>query len=180
MERKNLTGRSAFQIAGCEVRNRDGHARSCVSESALHILHRGSVCRFSRDDYERRPTRSAKGLAPRPGGKKSRPPHPCIGAHEQNIGIPPSPAVLKRVIEDDDIHALRDCLTDPAHAIGNRDDGDSLVESLVHDCLVTPVTAKDDRWSGAFLQESASEPRGNGRLAGCLLYTSDAADDLLC
>ena len=53
--------------------------------------------------------------------------------------------MLERVVEDDDIYAPCDRFTDPAHAIGSSDDGDSLVQSLVHDDLVAAVTPEHDR-----------------------------------
>jgi hypothetical protein len=72
--------------------------------------------------------------------------------------------MLECVVEDHDIHALGDRLSDPAHAIGGRDDGDSLVQSLVHENLVATVAAQYDRRRRPHLGESPREPRGDGRL----------------
>jgi hypothetical protein len=166
VERKSLTGCSASQLARREVRDSDRHARSDVRKRATHVRHRGSVGRLSCDDHERRSARRSKWLAPRAGWKQSWLPQPRVRVHQQNIGIPAGATVLKGVVQDYYIRTSGNCPTNPAHSIGKCDDGDSFVQSLVHDDLVPTVTAQHDRRSRALLGKPVGEPRGNGSLAG--------------
>jgi hypothetical protein len=139
--------------------------RCRIGERASYGFYGGCVRRFTSDDYEGRPARRAKRLTPRPGRKKSRLTRPRIGADEENIRIPARAAMLECVVEDHDIHALGDRLSDPAHAIGGRNDRNSLVQSFVDENLIAAITAQNNRGNRAHFGESPREPRSDGRLS---------------
>jgi len=160
---KRLTGGCASELVWCEVddRNRDVGCR--IGERAPHVCYSGCVRRFPGDNYERRTACCAKRLTPWSGREKSWFSGPRIGANEQNVRIPSRTAMLERVVEDHDIDAFGDRLSDPPHPIGIRNHGDSLIQSLVHEDFIAAVAAQYDRGNRSHLRESAGEPRGDGR-----------------
>jgi hypothetical protein len=74
--------------------------------------------------------------------------------------------VLVRVIENDDINAERNGLSNSPNAVGRDDHRYSGVQSLVHHHLVGTVSAEYDGRRSSPVEKLSRDPRGDWRFAG--------------
>jgi hypothetical protein len=74
--------------------------------------------------------------------------------------------MLKGVVENDDIHALRNRFPDSTPAIRGFDDRDTRIQPFVHQGFITTVAAQHDPRFCALLREAGRYPGGHRGLSG--------------
>src|SRR2546423_5303536 len=132
LKRQRLARRSTCQPRWTYVYHSSRNTRCGISERAFDLGDCLVARDFARDDEQRRATRRSQRLAPRAHRKQTWPSAPGIGAHEHDVGVAPRSKMLKRIVEDDDINTMRDCLANSPYAIRRSNDWHSRIEALVH------------------------------------------------
>jgi hypothetical protein len=166
VQRKCLTRRSAVQLRWGEMHNGNRNPRRGGGDCAPSVGYRGFACRLACNHHEICPSRGAERLSPRASGKKSRGSRPRVGIDENDVGIPRGASMLKCVVENDDIHTLRNRFPDSTPAIRCFDDRDTRIQPFVHQGFITAVATQHDPGFCAPLGEAGRYPGGHRGLSG--------------
>ncbi len=162
VQRQRLTGSSAVKVSGEQMQYRNRNVRRSGRNCPTRGFHQRSVGSLSRDDHQVGASCRVKRLTPRAGREEPWRTRPRIRVHEEHVHVSASAAMLKCIIEDDDIDTLRDRLSDAARAIRRDDHRDSWIQPLMHDRFIVTITTKHDSRPDSALENAPGNPCSEG------------------
>ena len=140
------------------------NSRCCFSDRIFGRFHLYIRRGFPRDHNEVRAPDRAQGLAIRTGGNEMLSSGPVIGADENDVGVAGGAAVLKRIIEDDDICACSSRVAYACISIGIHNHWHRGIQTRMHERLVPAVSAKNNCGRFSKSSQTRSDPRRDGSL----------------